>query len=363
MKKQHYVLVPILALLIVVTVFPLSPVKASPGTYIVSLNLHETSVGTVNTKNSQGQIFNTTDDWSTSTQELTTTMLTGTWINWTFYLYPVLAGDLVINGAPATIIYFKANKSVGDMNFTSTINKISAAGARTEISEKTGGGQSVGTSYAALTNTHAAASTTVSSTDTLELNITLSGSASNLVVYMAYDTATYNSYMSMVVDDPITVTTTSDKATYEWKESATMTVTVTDDWGGYDISAAPTITWTAPVYSHATTALSTGDTQYSNTYTYTFTMMDIVQLYGHGAGSWPATSNVLDQSSNSFTSASYSFTLNKEAAPGVNPGDPDASPPLAIDPTMGIVAIATFIVLIIIFKVASKPKRRTRKKR
>lgn len=324
--------------------------------------LHKTSIGVVNTIDTQGYAFNTTEDWSGATQERSQAVTAGSYVNWYFYLYPVLAGTLVHSGTPTVAVYFKSNASVSDIDFVTTINKVSSTGTKTQLSTKTSSSQSVGTGYATLTNTHASLSASVLSGFNLELNITLGGSASNLTLYMAYDTATYKSKLTFSVNDPLAVSLSSDKNAYEWEDTATLTASVTDIWGGYDIDSTPTISWTLPsgLSSSVTTALSTGDAQYTNTYTYSSTL-------GGKAGkgtwqsylaNWASTSSVSDKSGNSYTSSSITYELRPSGG-SIGDGDGGATPLPAIDTrqVQSIIGIIVIAALILIYAVKSRKKR------
>ena len=341
-------------LCLVLSAFPMA--YASPGTVSVTHYLHyAASVGTVNTINTQGRIMNTTTSWSASTQTVSgETNTTGTnYVNWYFYVYPVLAGDLSINGAPAVTLYLKSNVSVTDLTLITTINKISNTGARTQISTKTTSSLSLGTSYQAVTNTHGTVTATVSSGYLLELNITLGGSTSaNLTLTLAYDTSTYPSKMTIPCVDPVTITLSSDKSIYEWEQGATLTVTVKDVWGGYDVASAPTISFTTPTgLSYTTSASSTGESQYTNTYTYTITRLSDLA----GAGDWKATASVSDRTGNSYTSSAYTFELRPPGGGETPKPEPYTIEPGAPDNTILIIAI---IVIILILVLASGKKRR-----
>ena len=348
----------IFTLCLVLSAFPI--VDASPGTVTVTHYLHYTaSIGTVNTINTQGRIMNTTTSWSSAVQTVSgTTNTVGTnYVKWYFYVYPVLAGDLSINGAPAVTLYLKANVSVSDLTLITTINKISSTGARTQISSKSTGSLSLGTSYQAVTNTHSSVSTTVSSGYMLELNITIGGSTSaNLTLTLAYDTANYPSKMTIPCVDPVTVTLSSDQTIYEWEQGATLTVTVNDVWGGYDIASAPTISFTTPTgLSFTTSASNVGNSQYTNTYTYTISRLSDIA----GAGDWKATATASDRSGNSYTSNTYTFELKPLGGGGTQPKpEPYSIEPGTTDNTIILVAAIIFIILLLLLASGKKRRRR-----
>ena len=342
-------------LCLVLSAFPMA--YASPGTVSVTHYLHyAASVGTVNTINTQSRIMNTTTSWSASVQTASgTTNTAGTnYVSWYFYVYPVLAGDLSINGAPAVTLYLKSNVSITDLTLITTINKISSTGARTQISSKTTSSLSLGTSYQAVTNTHGTVTTTVSSSYLLELNITLGGSTTaNLTLTLAYDTSIYPSKMTIQCVDPVTITLSSDRSIYEWEQGATLTVTVKDVWGGYDIASAPTISFTTPTgLSYTTSASSTGESQYTNTYTYTITRLSDIA----GAGDWKATASVSDRSGNSYTSSTYTFELRSPGGGETPKPEPYSIEPGTADNTIILVAAIIFIILLLVL--ASGKKRR-----
>lgn len=344
MNKSRYFLLVSVAVLLLFCSFA----HVDAASYSVTHYLHKSGVGTVNTINTQGYTLNTTTDWSGSTQTRSGEVAAASAVSWQFYIYPTLKGTLTHAGVPTVTLYLKTNSSVSDVDYITTINKISAAGSRTQLSTKTTANISLSTSYAAKTNTHASLSTTVATDFMLELNVTLSGSASNLNYTIAFDTATYQSKMVLVATDPLSVTVTSDKTIYEWHEQATVTVTVTDVWGGYDISGSThTLSWSDPTGLTGTaTQSSYGDAQYTNTYTYTFTPKN-----SGGAGVWTCTSSTTDQSSNSYSSSSYSFTLKTEG--GSVP--PDASQPVqSTDPTVIYIVVGVLVVVALIYWVQKK---------
>lgn len=267
------------------------------------------------------------------------------------------------SGVPVATLYLKANASVSDVTIITKISKVSSGGSKTALSTKTSSSQSLGTSYAAKTNTHASLTATVASTFNLELNVTIGGSNSGDLTYtLAYDVATYKSKMALKVTDPLTATVTSDQTSYKYREQATMTVTVTDIWGGYDIASAPTVTFSAPGpgLSGATTALSTGNAQYSNTYTWTFTPMEEATKYGYPLGDWTSTATVSDNSGNSYTSSSYSFAWERQDPTGSNP-PPDQ--PLQLPPSYGNILIIGAIVAVVAIIWSTQRKRKVKRRK
>lgn len=297
-------------------------VTANPGSNTVNLNLHkDTSVGVVNTKGTAGQIFNTTASWSGATQENSSEVAaTGAWSVY-FYLYPTLAGTLTFSGIMTVIPFIKANDTVVDVTLITTLNKISVAGVSTLISTKSNvSSVALDLAYAEKPSPHSAISTTVASGFTLELNITLAASASNLNYSVGYDTAVVNSRITLVAEDVVTTSLSSDFQTYKRDDAACLTATVTDVFGGYDIASSPSVLFTNPLgLGYTLAASSYGDTQYSNTYTYTISKLSVVGL----AGTWTPTITTTDRSGNSFTS-SYSFVVTTE--PGARNWDPDIAP-------------------------------------
>lgn len=321
----------------------------------VTLYLHKAgSIGTVNTKGTAGQILNTTAYWSSSVQENSSQTASGAYFSCYFYLYPTLAGSLVLHGAPASTTFFKANASASDLTLITTLSKVAADGASTQLSTKSDASESVGTSYAALTSTHSSVSATVASGFTLKLNVTVGGSASNLTLTVGYDTLATNSRLVLVATDPLTVSLSSSKSVYEWEDGATLTSTVTDVFGGYDVAAAPTIAFSTPSgLTYTTSASSVGDSQYTNTYTYTIPKLNS----GAGAGTWRATSSVSDRGGNSYASAGYSFELRA-------PGGTGPSPTLTLTPgdqtNVGVAVIAVVAVAAIVAVAATGRKRKRR---
>jgi len=344
-----------LLFLVAFTALFFMPIEASPAVVTVTHYLHKNAaVGVVNGINTGGFLFNTTQTWSGSVQERASVVAAGSSTTWSFYLYPVLAGSMVHNGAPSVVGYFKSNASVNDITYNTTISKVSALGSKTSLSTKSNGAQSVGTSYAALTSTHGSLSATVALGFNLELNITLGGSASNLTLTVGFDVSTRNSRLNLLVDDPLTITLSSDKTIYEWDDQATMTATVTDIWGGYDISSAPTILWSTPYDVQGTTsALSTGASQYTNTYTYSLTPKDEA-----GPGDWIATSSVSDKTGNSYTSSSYDFELRHSGSPWQSQQDLQET----TDYTPIVVVCVVVAVGILALKFRAKPKRRKKRR-
>jgi len=296
-------------------------VTASPGSNTVTLNLHkDTSVAALNTKNTAGQIFNTTASWSVGTQENSSEVAaTGNWSVY-FYLYPTLAGTLTFSGIMTVIPFIKANATVADVNLITTLNKISGGGVSTLVSTKSNVSVGLNATYFEKASPHSAISTTVASGFTLELNITLGGSASNLTYSVGYDTAAVNSRITLVAEDAVTASLSSDFVTYERDDSSCLTATITDVFGGYDIASSPTVLFTSPIgLVYTLAADSYGDTQYSNTYVYTISKLSVVGQ----AGTWTPTVTTTDRSGNSYTS-SYSFIVTTE--PGPRNWDPDLPP-------------------------------------
>jgi hypothetical protein len=332
-------------------------VVASPGSNTVTLNLHkDSSVGVVNTKSTAGQIFNTTASWSGATQENSSEVAAaGVWSVY-FYLYPTLAGTLTFNGIMTVIPFIKANDTVVDVTLITTLNKISVAGASTLISTKTNASSvALDLAYAEQPSPHSSISTTVASGFTLELNITLADSASNLNYSVGYDTAAVNSRITLVAEDVVTTSLSSDFQTYERDDAACLTATVTDVFGGYDI-ASSTVLFANPLgLGYTLAASSYGDTQYSNTYVYTISKLSVVGQ----AGTWTPTGTTTDRSGNSFTS-SYSFIVTTE--PGARNWDPDL-PPLSFTGTPSgdasvVVVVIVAICGLLLWYGTKKPKRR-----
>ena len=355
MKKLAFAL---LVVFLSVALFTL-PVQAADNT--VTLYFHkDASVGTVNTKASDGQVLNTSTSWSGSTQENASDTASGDYFSCFFYLYPTLAGTLTLNGVPSAVIYFKANASVNDLTYVTTINKIASGGSATLVSTKSSGSQSVGTSYAALTNTHSSVSTTVASGYTLQLNITIGGSASNLTLTIGYDTAATQSKLSLVATNPLSITLSSDKSIYEWEEGATLTATVTSVFGGYDIASAPTISFTTPTgLSYTSSVDSYAEAQYSNTYTYSLS-----PLNGEGgAGTWQATSAVSDKTGNSYTSSTLSFDLRQGGGQNVAPDQTSGDSPSSFFADNPLIIIAVVVALLCIWFGLSKGGKKSRRRR
>jgi len=332
-------------------------VVASPGSNTVTLNLHkDSSVGVVNTKSTAGQIFNTTASWSGATQENSSEVAAaGVWSVY-FYLYPTLAGTLTFNGIMTVIPFIKANDTVADVTLVTTLNKVAVAGATTLISTKSNASIALDTNYAEKPSPHSSISTTVASGFILELNITLADSASNLNYSVGYDTAAVNSRITLVAEDVVTTSLSSDFQTYERDDAACLTATVTDVFGGYDI-ASSTVLFANPLgLGYTLAASSYGDTQYSNTYVYTITKLSVVGQ----AGTWTPTVTTTDRSGNSFTS-SYSFVVTTE--PGARNWNPDL-PPLSWtgtpsgDATIVIVGLIIAICGLALWYGTKKPKRR-----
>lgn len=343
----------IIAFLVLIFMSPLA--YANPGTETVTQYLHYSgSVGTVNAIDTKHRIMNTTTSWSGTTQTcINETNTVGTnYVFWYFYVYPTLAGALTINGAPVVTIYLKSNASVADLTLITTINKISGAGSRTQITTKSTGSK-IGTSYAGNVSTHGSVSTAVSSSYMLELNVTLGGSATaNLTLTLGYDTNTYKSKLTIPSVDPLVDTLTSSKSVYEWEETMTLTVTVTDVWGGYDIASTPTITFSFPTgLSYTPTASSTGDSQYTNTYTYTYGGVS----WPGGPGTWQATSGASDNSGNSYTSSTLTFTLRESG--GVGPPEYQWTPGEGDQTVIVVIIIVAVVALIAITSRKGKKRR------
>ena len=284
------------------------------GSSTVTLNLHKAaSISTVNTKGTGGQIFNTTASWSSGVQENSSAVAAaGAWSVY-FYLYPTLAGTLTFSGTMTVTTWIKANATVVDPVLTTTLSKIAAGGAATLISTKAAT-IDLNATYFAKSSAHSTISATVASGFTLQLNVTLSGSASNLTYTVGYDTAATNSRIALVATDPVTVSLSTDFDAYRTDQSPVLTATVTDVFGGYDIAEDHVhVVCTYPVVSYTLAQSSYGDTQYSNTYTYT--------VIHPAEGTWTPTATTTDNTGNSYTSA-YSFRVNAEPGPGnLNPLD------------------------------------------
>jgi len=333
-------------------------VTANPGLNTVTLYLHkDAAVGTVNTKGTAGQIFNTTTSWSGGTQENSSALAArGNWSVY-FYLYPTLAGALTFSGSMTVIPFIKANDTVADVVLSTTLNAISVAGVSTLISTKSNSSVAVGLAYAEKLSPHSPISATVASGSTLELNITLGNSTSKLTYSVGYDTAVVDSRITLAAEDAVTVSLSSDFLTYERDDAACLTATVTDVFGGYDIASSPSVLFTNPFgLSYTLAASSYGDTQYSNTYFYTISKLSVVGQ----AGTWTPTVTTTDRSGNSFTS-SYSFVVTTE--PGARNWDPDL-PPLSWTGSPSGDASVVVVVLIVavcgslLWYGTKKPRRR-----
>jgi hypothetical protein len=259
-----------------------------------------------------------------------------------FYLYPTLAGTLTFSGIMTVIPFIKANATVVDVTLITTLNKISATGVSTLISTKSNvSSVALNATYIEQPSPHSSISTTVASGFTLELNITLGGSASNLTYSVGYDTAVVNSRITLVAEDAVTISLSSDFQTYERNKDACLTATVTDVFGGYDIASSPSVLFTNPFgLGYTLAASSYGDTQYSNTYTYTIAELSVVGQ----AGTWTPTVTTTDRSGNSFTS-SYSFVVTTE--PGPYNWDPGV-PPLSLIGGADVGTVTTVVVVMVL---------------
>jgi hypothetical protein len=176
-------------------------------------------------------------------------------------------------------------------------------------------------------------------------------------VTLWYDTTTMNSRFTLVAEDVVTTSLSSDFQTYERDDAACLTATITDVFGGYDIASA-TVLFTHPLgLGYTLAASSYGDTQYSNTYVYTISKLSVVGL----AGTWTPTGTTTDRSGNSFTS-SYSFVVTTE--PGARNWDSD---PLSWTGTPSgdatIVGVGLIIAIggLALWYGTKKPKRRAKR--
>lgn len=331
------------------------PVKAATNVR-VELMLHKApSVGVVNTMSTAGQVLNTTSDWSGVTQENSSDTTAGAYFKVYFYLYPTLAGTLTLNGIPTIVTFIKANDTAADLTLISTLNKISAAGVRTQISTNSST-EAVNASYVQKTNTHAAVSTTVATDYILELNITMGGSATNMTLYLGYDTATARSRVNLYCDGPVTVTMSKNFESYNGGSGCYLSVLVTDCFGGYDIwDVAPTITWTFPSGKTATsTAYSTGSAQYTNTYVYLMTKPN-----QNEGGTWSCTATATDESANTWSSSALEYAVTVDA--GGNqwyPPPTSWTPVVGDDGTTGLLVVGAVVGVIALVMFSGRKSRK-----
>jgi len=279
----------ILATTLLLTYLP--PAYASPTNYDVKLYFHKVSSKTLYGSTTTTTIMNTTSTGYFQSTNQTISVVCSTNDSYytlaTFYLYPKLAGSLTIPSQTALPLklYLKADKSVDDITIRTNLNKTSSTdGSTSEIATtSTYGTTSLSTSVAlkSVSGPVIGSDVTVESGYYLVLKIEVKTTASAPVnVTLYYDTSSCPSRIDrLTVTDHIQVTgisTTQDE--YKWDEPITVTITVTDAFGLYDIASVkfgfnPVGTSTIyPSSSYATATRSTGtDTDYQGTYTYTYT--------------------------------------------------------------------------------------------
>ena len=329
-------------------------VDANPGSNTVNLNFHKTAAETLWTGNTTTQIMNTrnTGYWSVLAQSINFVIPTNeTYYNTTFFLYPALAGALSAT-AGSFDVYLNSTKSL----LTSVwIHSYYTSNGNTNTSLYSG----VGSNATVITPTATlvtigggAGSVTIGANYYLFVTVSICIKNDTDTVTLWYDTATLNSRFVLTATDPLTVSLSRNNAILT---AASLTVTVTDVFGGYDIASNPIITFTSPSVSYATTASSTGDTQYSNTYTYTFSA-------ALAMGSWTGTGATSDNSGSSYTSSSFSFEVLPEG--GFN-WDPESS--LSLLPGMSNSNLAIIVIVVIvaglgILVLKGSPRKRGRRR-
>ena len=247
-NKIQCLVISTLLLTMMMSLLLVQNVSASPATNTVKLNLHEVSAKELWTGNTTTHIMNTTGIgyWSSSAQELSVKIpLDNTFYTLdTFWLWCKTAGAVTIESTATHMakLYLKANKTL-----TSAVEakiemwKTTTAGANTTIgTTSTTGPFSLNTTYQFI-DTIAytfGSDTTVETSNYIQVKISLNSTIANATITMAYDTATYPSRIELGVNDHITVnsiTITPAGGIYAFDESITATISVSDDFGIYDI--------------------------------------------------------------------------------------------------------------------------------
>ena len=346
-----------LILLCLALSFTVAIVTANPGSNTVNLNFHKTGAQTLWTGNTTTQIMNTTSTgyWSASAQSVDFVIPANeTYYNTTFFVYPKLAGALSATSGSFEV-YLNSTKPI----MTSVwIHSYYTTNGNTNTSLYSGVGSNATVITAAATLVTIAggsASVTIGADYYIFATVSICIKNDTDTVTLWYDTTTMNSRFTLVAEDVVTTSLSSDFQTYERDDAAILTATVTDVFGGYDIASA-TVLFTNPSgLSYTLAASSYGDAQYSNTYVYTISKLSVVGQ----AGTWTPTVTTTDRSGNSFTS-SYSFVVTTES--GSRNWDPDLSPlswtgTPSGDTTIVVVGLIVGICGLLLWYGTKKPRR------
>lgn len=258
-------------------------------------------------------IFNTTTLWTAQAEPSGVQTLDVVWT-----MYPALAGDLKLNGQYSVSLYIKANDTATGSQLQTWLYMRSPTGTETSL-RYAGTTINVGTTYQLFTITSSAVSQTVPAGYTLRLEamVNLTGA---YTFYIAYGSATYPSKITLPLEDHVTIATSSDKDKVLGQDTILFTVKVKDALGGYDLHT-PTVTIrdsgnVARKSNAQTTAYSVGDTQYENTWTYTYRPYDDVGNSFQGVWSWLASCS--DNTGNTLDSQTLNFQYQ---LPGSTPQD------------------------------------------
>jgi len=346
----------VLALLVITLLA--SPSIADPTVRNVTMYFHSLNAPVSICGLSAWSIFNTTTLWTAQAEPSAAQTLDVVWT-----MYPALAGDLKINGQYSVSLYIKANATATGSQLQTWLFMRSPTGTETSL-RYAGTTINVGTAYQLFTITSSAVSQTVPAGYTLRLEamVNLTGA---YTFYMAYGSATYPSKMVLAVDDHIAIATSSDKDKVLGQDTIIFTAKVKDAFGGYDLHT-PTITIkdsgnVARKSSVQMTASSVGDTQYENTWTYTYKPYNDVGDSFQGVWSWLASFS--DNSGNSLDSQTLNFQYQLPGStPQETPGGTE-QPPTTVEwlRQNAIYLVAIGVILAAVFYAgAGKSKRRRR---
>lgn len=316
-------------------------VHANPANYDVKLTFHKLpSAVTLWTGNTTQYIMNTTSTgyYSTSNQTSSVSLASNDtyYTLQIFYLYPKLAGQLTIASQTALPLklYLNSSSSVSDIAIKTSMWKVNSAdGTATNI-----GTNATHTSLSLNSNVQLksisgvvfSSSVTVESNYYLKLVIEVKTTASAPVdVMLTFDTSSCPSRIDrLTVTDHITVTVNTYSGStasteFTWGDTINITATVTDAFGGYDLSTVkmyfipdgfPSVI--LPSGYGTGTRISGSDTSYTNVYYYLYTPNSTEYVPNR----WTPYARVTDKNDNTITNSGTKIGVS---GPGGESPPPD----------------------------------------
>jgi hypothetical protein len=292
-------------------------VSASPTDYNVKLYFHKVSAKTLYGTTTTTTIMNTTNYFNTvnQTESVSLTANATFFTLATFWLYPKLAGQLVVLAQSALPIdlYLNASASVTDISIKISLFKVNSTdGTATQIATNattTAVSLSTAPSLVSLSGPTVGSQQTVEANFYLKLVIEVKTDANApLTVTLTYDTEDCPSRVDrLTVSDHIDITQiktylgTVEQTDFQYLETINLTATIVDAFGGYDIASVvmyyiPFGYTTRLGYDNAT-LLSGTSTSYTVYYydNYTHNSTEYTRIY------WTPYVEITDRSGNTLT--------------------------------------------------------------